>query len=154
MASTPILSFFNNQGDRQTDKHSVKNNFPHLSTSTGLIERVTTFKLLGINFEANLSWSLHINTISAEASKRLYFLKQLKRARLPTDQLLHFYVAVIRPVVEYCAVRTGWHYAINRAHAEQLESIQKWKWAIRIIFPFTRGRGVGRGGPGGGSSPL
>jgi len=82
-------------------------NFPHLSTSTGLIERVTALKLLGINFEANLSWSLHINTIAAKASKRLYFLKQLKRAGLPTDQLLHFYVAVIRPVVEYCAVRTG-----------------------------------------------
>ena len=48
-------------------------NFPHLSTSTGLIERVTTFKLLGINFEANLSWSLRINTIAAKASKRLYF---------------------------------------------------------------------------------
>jgi len=65
-------------------------NFPHISTSAGLIERVTTFKLLGINFEANLSWSLHINTISAKASKHLYFLKKLKRVGLPTDQLLHF----------------------------------------------------------------
>ena len=57
----------------------------------------------------------------------------MKRAGLPTDQLLHFYVAVIRPVVESCA--PVWHYAINRAQAEQLESIQK--RAIGIIFPFT-----------------
>jgi len=105
------------------------------TNSTGLIERVTTFKLLGINFEANLSWSLHINTTAAKASKHLYFLKQLKTAGLPTDQLLHFYVAVIRPVVEYCT--PVWHYAINRAQAEQLESIQM--RAIRIIFPFTCG---------------
>ena len=115
-------------------------NFPHLSTSAGLIERVTTFKLLGINFEANLSWSLHINTIAAKASKRLYFLKQLKRAGLPTDQLLHFYVAVIRPVVEYCA--PVWHYAINRAQAEQLESTKArytynfsfYPWTFLFIF--------------------
>jgi len=113
-------------------------NFPHLSTSTGLIERVTTFKLLGINFEANLSWSLHINIIFAKASKRLYFLKQLKRARLPTDQLLHFYVAVIRPVVEYCT--PVWHYAINCAQAEQLKSIQKQGWvsACNLFLPDIR----------------
>jgi len=30
-------------------------NFPRLSTPTGSVERVTSFKLLGINFEANLS---------------------------------------------------------------------------------------------------
>ena len=40
--------------------------FPRLSTPTGSVERVTTFKLLGTNFEANLSWSLHSSTISAK----------------------------------------------------------------------------------------
>jgi len=72
-----------------------------LSTSLGLVERVTSFKLLGINFDAKLSWSLHINISSAKASKCLYFLKQLKRAGVPPDQLLHFYVAAIRPVLEW-----------------------------------------------------
>jgi len=52
-------------------------NLPLLSTSWGSVERVTSFKLLGINLDAKLSWSLHINIISAKASKRLYFLKQL-----------------------------------------------------------------------------
>jgi len=69
------------------------------------------------------------------ASKRLYFLKQHKRAGVPVQQLLHFYVTVIRPVLEYCA--PVWHYAITRSQAEQLESIQK--RAIHIIYPFTRG---------------
>ena len=53
-----------------------------------------------------------------------FLLKQLKRAAIPTDQLLHFYVAVIRPVLEYCTPVC--HY----------ESTQK--RAIRVIFPFTR----------------
>jgi len=115
-------------------------------TDTGLVHRVvcpytTQLSLVlinrisnRINFEANFSWSLHINTITAKASKRLYFLKQLKRAGVPTDQLLHFYVAVIRPVLEYC--KPAWHFAITHTQTELIESIQK--RAIRIISPFTR----------------
>ena len=103
-------------------------NLPLLSTSAGSVERVSTFKLLGLNFDASLSWSVSVHTtISAKASKRLYLLKQLKRAGVPAQQLLHFYATVIHPVLEYCA--PVWQ-------AEQLESIQK--RAIHIIYPFTR----------------
>ena len=112
-------------------------NLPLLSISAGSVERVSSFKLLGLNFDASLSWSVHITIrpIAAKASKRLYFLKQLNRAGVPAQQLLHFYATVIRPVLEYCA--PAWHYAIIRSQAEQLESIQK--RAIHIIYPFTRG---------------
>ena len=68
-------------------------------------------------------------------SKRLYFLKQLKRAGVPYKQLHHFCTAVIRPVLEYAAL--AWHHLINRTQAQHLESVQK--WAIHIIFNFTRG---------------
>ena len=74
---------------------------PSLSTPAGPIQRVTTFKLLGLHLDAGLSWTTHINTIVSKASKRLYFLKQLRRAGLPPQQLLHFYTAVIHPVLEY-----------------------------------------------------
>ena len=67
--------------------------------------------------------SVHINSITSKASKRLYFLKQLKRAGVPQNQLLHFYTAVIRPVLEYAA--PVWHHLINRTQAQQLESIQQ-----------------------------
>ena len=86
-----------------------------------------------LNFDASLSWSVHITVIVAKASKWLYFLKHLKRAGVPAQKLLHFYAPVIRPVLEYCA--PGWHYAITWSQAEQLKSIQK--RAIHIIYPFT-----------------
>ena len=89
---------------------------------TGPIERVTTFKLLGLHLDAGLSWTTHINTIVSKASKRLYFLKQLRRAGVPPQQLLHFYTAVIRPVLEYAS--PVWHYSITRAQSKHLESIQ------------------------------
>ena len=52
-----------------------------------------------------------------------------------TREKISYHWTVCRIFTPYCA--PVWHYAINRAQAEQLESIQK--RAIRIIFPFTRG---------------
>jgi len=129
--------------DRQTDVISIANNdmqintsktkemiigsidsisLSPLSTSSGTVIRVATFKLLGIHLDINLSWSVHINSITSNASKRLYFLKQRKRAGVAQNHLLHFYTAVIRPVLEYAA--PVWHHLINRTQAQQLESIQ------------------------------
>jgi len=54
---------------------------------------------------------------------------------LATHHLLHIYIAVIRPVLEYCA--PVWHYALTKAHTQELEAIRK--RAIHIIFHFTRG---------------
>ena len=63
----------------------------------------------------------------------LYFLKQSRRADVPTRDLLHFYTTVVRPVLEYaCPV---WHSGLTAAHCELLESVQK--RAIRIIYPDT-----------------
>jgi len=64
-----------------------------------------------------------MNVIVAKASKRLYFLKRLKRAGVPSQQLLHFYIAVFHPVLE--CTPPVWHYAISCAQSKQLESIQK-----------------------------
>ena len=60
---------------------------------------------------------------------------KFKRARVPYKQLLHFYTAVICPVLEYAA--PAWHHLINRTQAQHLESVQK--RAIHIILNFTRG---------------
>ena len=54
---------------------------------------------------------------------------------LTQNQLLHFYTAVIRPVLEYAA--PVWHHLINRTQAQQLESIQK--RSIHIIYNITCG---------------
>ena len=67
-------------------------------------------------------------------SKRLYFLKQLKRAGVPADQLLHFYVAVICPVLEYSAPL--WYHDISHLHAQQLVYT---KTCHLYYIPFTRG---------------
>ena len=70
-----------------------------LFTPTGTIDRVTSFKLLGLQIDSSLSWANHTTIIIQKASRRLYFLKQLKRAG-PATHRLDFCIAVIRPVLE------------------------------------------------------
>ena len=106
---------------------------PLLTTPTGSVERVTSFKLLGVTIDASLSWSAHINNVVAKATKRLYFLKQLRRAGVSQDHLLYFYIMAIRPVLEYCA--PVWHYSLTKAQTEQLEAVQK--RALRVIFQLS-----------------
>jgi len=55
-----------------------KTNLPLLNTSSGTIERVSFFKLLGVHVDSSLCWSIHINSIVKKAATRLYFLRQLK----------------------------------------------------------------------------
>ena len=56
--------------------------------------------------------------------------KILKRCSLSTEDLLHFYFSVVRPILEYaCPV---WHTSLTKEQTCQIEHIQK--RAMRIIF--------------------
>jgi len=102
---------------------------PLLSLCGATVERVPVFKLLGVHVSSDLKWTKHIDAVVSKAASRLYFLKQLRRADVPTRDLLHFYTTVVRPVLEYaCPV---WYPGLTSARSELLESVQK--RAIRII---------------------
>jgi len=57
---------------------------PCLTTQSGVIERVTTFKLLGIILSSDLSWEAHINAICAKVAPRLYYLTHTVETRWVT----------------------------------------------------------------------
>ena len=57
------------------------------------LERVSVYKLLGVFISADLHCETHIEYIISKAVSRLYFLKQLKRATLSSEHLLHFYMS-------------------------------------------------------------
>ena len=94
------------------------------------VDRVMTFKLLGIRVSSDLKWADHVNAIVSKAAARLHFLKLLKRAGAPVTDLLHFYTAIVRPVLEYaCPV---WHSGLTAGQSNAIENIQK--RAIRMIY--------------------
>ena len=57
--------------------------FDSVSIDDKEIEVVNSAKLLGITISDNLTWNAHINELVKKTNKKLYFIVQLKRARLP-----------------------------------------------------------------------
>ena len=95
------------------------------------LEVVKTAKILGLVVSNDLKWNAHIDAVLKKASKRLYFLVQLKRARVRTNELCSFYTTCIRSVIEYsCQV---YHFALPEYLSDNLERLQR--RALRIIYP-------------------
>ena len=109
---------------------SRKNCPPALRLNNLPIEQVRSYKLLGLHVTNELRWSEHISAICSKAAQRLHFLKQLKRAAMSSTDLVYYYQAVIRPVVEYACV--VWHSSITKKQSELIERIQR--RAAKIIF--------------------
>lgn len=103
----------------------------HITINDKQIEVVSSAKLLGVVVSDNLRWNAHVESICKKAATRLYFLKQLKRAKVPPKDMLLFYTTCIRPVLEYaCPV---FHNSLPQYLSNEMERLQK--RALRIIQP-------------------
>jgi len=51
---------------------------PSVSLCDETVDRVSTFKLLGVHVSNDLKWMQHVNTVVCKAESCLHFLKQLK----------------------------------------------------------------------------
>ena len=87
--------------------------------------------LLGIIFSSDLTWGAHVDCLYRKCSRRLYLLIMLKRAGIPTRDILRIYLTMIRSVLEYaCQV---WHTSLSGAHSDKFESVQR--RALHITYP-------------------
>ena len=66
-----------------------------------MVERVGSYKLLGLHINDNLKWETHTWSIIKKSRKRLYFFKLLKNYGAPKDDLVTSYKSIIKPVLEY-----------------------------------------------------
>ena len=94
------------------------------------VEEVSTFKLLGVHLSEDLTWAVHCDYIVKKANRRLYALRQLKKCKVPSADIVHIYCALIRSILEYAsAVFAG----LPKYLACYLENVQK--RALSIIWP-------------------
>ena len=108
----------------------TKNLPPLLQLNRQPIERVSSYKLLGLHATDTLKWIEHVSSVCSKAAQRLHYLRQLKRAATTSEDLLYHYQSVVRPVTEYaCAV---WHSSLTQEQTKQLESIQR--RAMKLIY--------------------
>ena len=102
-----------------------------LSLDGTIIERVSQTKLLGVIISSDLKWDANTEYLHKKSTKRLYYLRCLKRAGVSDNDLLRVYLALVRSVCEYaCPV---WSTCLTQGQSELLESVQR--RALRIIRP-------------------
>ncbi len=66
------------------------------------VERVSSFKYLGVNISEDLTWTTHIQTQVKKARQRLYHLRQLRKFRVSPAILNTFYSGAIESVLTQC----------------------------------------------------
>ena len=102
-------------------------------TITGkTIDVVRSVKILGVTLQSNLKRDEHINNIFKKASKRIYLLYQLKRAKVSSNELVNFYVKCIRSMLLYsCQV---FHFNLPEFLKEQCHISRKFYFFIFLLF--------------------
>ena len=94
-----------------------------------VIDRVSSYKLLGVNISNDLFWNEHCDSIHKQATKRLFVLQTLKRVGLGINDPVLVYCSIVRSIVEYNSPVSA---AIPLYVDELIESVQR--KAPKIIF--------------------
>ena len=76
---------------------------PQITIGDDKLERVPSYKLLGVHVSNNLTWNEHVDAVTKKTTKRIYFIRLLKRAGVAPKELVHIYLASIRSIIEYAA---------------------------------------------------
>ena len=94
---------------------------PPLFCGTETIERVETFKLLGVWQQNNLKWNTHVHQTVRKACKKLFHLRECRRSNLPVEIGLTTYISKIRPILEYASPVWG---GLPKYLEDEIEQIQ------------------------------
>ena len=95
------------------------------------IEVVYHAKILGLTVSSDCKWKMHVDNIVSKANKRLYLITQLKRARVPPNEIIQIYCSCIRPLLEYAS--PVFHNSLPQYLNLDIERVQK--RCINRIFP-------------------
>lgn len=85
------------------------------------VERVETFKYLGVLISNDLSWAANTTAIVKRARQRLHFLRVLRRNNMDRRLLIRFYHATVESVLTYCI--TVWYAGCSAADKRRLQGV-------------------------------
>uniref|UniRef100_A0A8C6MBW7 Reverse transcriptase domain-containing protein n=1 Tax=Nothobranchius furzeri TaxID=105023 RepID=A0A8C6MBW7_NOTFU len=63
------------------------------------ITTVDSFRFFGTTITQDLRWEPSISSLLKKAQQRMYFLRQLKKAKLPAQMMVQFYTAIIESIL-------------------------------------------------------
>ena len=101
---------------RVQDEHQLV-----LRAENGIIDKVSTQRLLGIFIDDHLSWTSHIDHLCSTLSSKISLLKQIS-AYVPQDIQKLYYQSYIVPLLDYGCNTWG---STSSANIERLSKLQK-----------------------------
>ena len=87
------------------------------------VERVASFKFLGVHISEDLSWTLNTSSLVKKAHQRLFFLRRLKKAHLSPQILENFYRCTIESILTNCI--SVWYGSCSVADRKSLQRVVK-----------------------------
>ena len=75
---------------------------PPLLIDGGCVERVTSFKFLGVHIQDNLSWNTNTKVIFKKAQQKLHFLRVLRKYHPSQELMMAFYRSAVESTLTYC----------------------------------------------------
>lgn len=104
----------------------IEQQLPSFSIKEEEVERVESFRFLGMQMLTDLTWSNSISCQLGKDQQRLYYLKTLKQEQLPHHLLVKFYMATTESILTYsCAVWFTSCTAVDRNNLQRVGSRKK-----------------------------
>ncbi len=117
--------------------HVCKKQIHHLTINGATVERASSTKFLGVHITEDLSWTNNTAALAKKAQQRLYFLRKLRRARVPAPIMCTFYRGTIESILTSCI--TVWYGACNASCRKSLQRIVRAAEKIVGVSPLPPG---------------
>ncbi|XP_078281293.1 uncharacterized protein LOC144607980 [Rhinoraja longicauda] len=98
------------------------------------VERVSSFRFLGVNISDDLSWTHNTSTLIKKAHQRLFFLRRLKKVHLSPQILVNFYRCTIESILTNCF--TVWYGNCSVSDRKALQSGENCPMHHRFLTPL------------------
>ena len=95
------------------------------------LEIVSHAKIFRLTVSSDLKWTAHVKKIVSKATKRLYLVTQLRRAKVSTEDIMQIYCACIRSILEYASPL--FHNSLPKYLSNEIQKVQK--RFLRRIYP-------------------
>ncbi len=78
----------------------------HITIEKTPVERVNSFKFLGVHITEDLTWSTHTDAVLKKAHQHLFFLRRLRKFGMSPSILRSFYTCTVESILTGCI--TAW----------------------------------------------
>ncbi len=95
----------------------------HITIDKTPVERVNSFKFLGVHISEDLTWSAHTDAVLKKAHQRLFFLRWLGKFGMSPSILRSFYSCTVESILTSCI--TAWFGNSSAGNRKTLQRVMR-----------------------------